>query len=83
MEHHLTFSSPEPGESPSDLAGKFIGLAMKIHTTPGAGLLESVYEQEITIELTKAGLSFAAHKSFPVLYAGADKSPHLKTTHPK
>ena len=39
-----------------DLAGKIIGLAMKIHSALGPGFLESVYHKALAHELQKAGI---------------------------
>jgi GxxExxY protein len=44
--------------------------AFKVHTALGAGLLESVYEGALTIELTKRGLVVERQKPIPVKYEG-------------
>jgi GxxExxY protein len=53
-----------------DLAGRVIGLAMKVHSTLGAGFLESVYQQALMHELTKAQIKFEAEKPLKVFYDG-------------
>jgi GxxExxY protein len=53
-----------------DLAGRIIGLAMKVHRTLGPGFLESVYENALCIELQRAGLVFERQKPLCVLYEG-------------
>ncbi|MGH7976641.1 MAG: GxxExxY protein [Limisphaerales bacterium] len=53
-----------------DLAGKVIGLAMKIHSTLGAGFLESVYQAALAYEFKKAGVQFESQKSINVYYGG-------------
>lgn len=44
--------------------------AFKIHTVLGPGLLESVYESALTIELTKHGLNVERQKTISVVYEG-------------
>ena len=53
-----------------DLAGKVIGLAMKIHSTLGAGFLESVYQVALAHELKKAEIHFESQKPINVYYDG-------------
>jgi GxxExxY protein len=53
-----------------DLAGKVIGLAMKIHSALGFGFLESVYHNALAHELTKAEIRFESQKSINVNYDG-------------
>jgi GxxExxY protein len=53
-----------------DLAGKVIGLAMKVHSTLGAGFLESVYQKALAHELREAGVRFESEKPLNVLYDG-------------
>lgn len=53
-----------------DLAGKVIGLAMKIHSSLGSGFLESVYHKALARELEKAGMRFETEKQLNVFYDG-------------
>jgi GxxExxY protein len=52
------------------LSEKVIGLALKVHTTLGPGLLESVYEKALSHELKKAGFSIEVQKPIAVIYDG-------------
>lgn len=53
-----------------DLAGKVIGLAMKIHSALGSGFLESVYHRALAHELEKAEIRFESGKPLNVFYDG-------------
>jgi GxxExxY protein len=44
--------------------------AFKVHTVLGPGLLESVYEAALSIELAKCGLAVERQKPIPVKYDG-------------
>ncbi len=44
--------------------------AFKVHTTLGPGLLESVYEAAMAVELRKQGLSVERQVAIPVVYEG-------------
>lgn len=44
--------------------------AFKVHTTLGPGLLESVYEAALAIELRKRGLHVETQVPIPVIYEG-------------
>lgn len=52
------------------LTEKIIGCAISIHKSLGPGLLESIYEKALCIELKHADLKFEKQKSLPVLYRG-------------
>ncbi|MBI2928150.1 MAG: GxxExxY protein [Verrucomicrobia bacterium] len=53
-----------------DLAGKVIGLAMKVHRTLGPGYLESVYRNALAYELTRNGFKVELEKPIQVFYEG-------------
>jgi GxxExxY protein len=53
-----------------DLAGKVIGLAMKIHSALGSWFLESVYHKALAHEFEKAGIQFESEKPLNVFYDG-------------
>lgn len=47
-----------------------IGCAIAVHRALGAGLLESVYEKALCIELKHEGIRYEVQKSLPVTYRG-------------
>jgi len=52
------------------LTEKIFGAAFKVQNTLGAGFLEKVYENALSIELRKCGLTVESQKTFPVQYEG-------------
>ena len=50
------------------LTEKIIGCAIEVHRQLGPGLLESIYEKALCIELSLAGLKFENQKSIVVKY---------------
>jgi GxxExxY protein len=55
-----------------------IGLAIEVHRHTGPGLLESVYEQCLCVELRQAGIAFARQIPIPVVYKGAQVGDGFK-----
>ena len=49
-----------------------LNCAMKVHTSLGPGLLESVYELCLTHELSKSGIRSARQTALPVTYDGME-----------
>jgi GxxExxY protein len=47
---------------------KIIGCAIEVHRYLGPGMLESAYEECLTYELKKNGLSFERQKPVPIIY---------------
>ena len=54
----------------SELTGKIIGCAMKVHTQLGSGFPEIIYQRCLAIELTKENLAFTKEYEMPVFYDG-------------
>jgi len=52
----------------SELTGKIIGCAMKVHSALGNGFQEVIYQRALEIEMTDAGLSFSREQEMPVYY---------------
>ncbi len=52
------------------LTEKIIGCAIEVHRVLGPGLLESVYEEALCIELSDAGLQFQRQVNVPAVYKG-------------
>jgi GxxExxY protein len=50
------------------LVGTVIGLAMKVHSRFGPGLLESAYRECLAYELRKSGYKVEVEKSLPLIY---------------
>jgi GxxExxY protein len=60
-----------------ELTEKILGAAFKVQNKLGAGFLEKVYENSLSIELRKCGLAVECQKAFPVLYEGAVVGDYL------
>lgn len=58
----------QDSEELSQLTGKVIGLAMKVHRTLGPGFLESVYQKALQYELLRAGLKAELEKPIQIRY---------------
>lgn len=54
----------------NDLTHTVIGICIKIHDKIGPGLFESVYEEVLCYELSKAGISFTRQEPINVYYDG-------------
>ncbi len=54
----------------NNLTHQIIGLAMRVHTRLGPGLLESAYERCLCHELDQAGLAYARQVELPLAYDG-------------
>jgi GxxExxY protein len=52
------------------ITGQIVDSAMKVHTSLGCGLLESVYETCLAHELVKRGLSVRKQVVMPIQYDG-------------
>jgi GxxExxY protein len=52
----------------SDLTGKILGCAMKVHSTLGSGFQEVIYQRSLAIEMEKQGLLFARELEMPIYY---------------
>jgi GxxExxY protein len=49
---------------------RVIGAAIEVHKRLGPGLLESVYEECLALELAHQGISFERQKPIPITYRG-------------
>jgi len=58
----------EPSSQLDDLARAVIGAAIEVHRTLGPGLLESVYENALAIELTLRGMPFKQQQPIALMY---------------
>ena len=54
----------------NSLTDAIIGAAITVHRELGPGLLESVYEKCLALELTESGLQIAFQKEIPLTYKG-------------
>ena len=61
---------PSQAAELEDLTYAVIGACIEVHQSIGPGLLESVYERCVAIELAHRGLSFERQKSVDLEYRG-------------
>lgn len=52
----------------SELTGKVIGCAMKVHSELGNGFQEVIYQRALEIEMADQGLSFSREHEMPIYY---------------
>lgn len=52
----------------NQITGQVLDAFIRIHTSLGPGLFESVYEEVSAYELSKSGLSVERQKAIPVVY---------------
>lgn len=52
----------------SELTGKIIGCAMKVHSALGNGFQEVIYQRALEIEMADAGLVFSREHEMPIYY---------------
>ena len=57
-------------EKIDELSGAIIGAAIEVHRHLGPGMLESVYEECLSYELTNQGLTTKRQQAVPVIYKG-------------
>ena len=56
----------------NEIGTAVLNCAMKVHTSLGPGLLESVYELCLTHELSRSGMRAARQTALPVTYDGIE-----------
>jgi len=56
----------------SELTGKIIGCAMKVHATLGNGFQEVVYQRSLAVEMERQSLGFARELEMSIYYEGVD-----------
>ena len=61
---------PIRATTPQQVSGAVITAAMRVHTEPGPGLLESTYTACLQHELGQAGFRTATQPGLPVAYPG-------------
>jgi len=54
----------------NEISGEIIGAAIEVHKELGPGLLESVYEEALVIEMGLRGLQVTRQQEVPVAYKG-------------
>jgi GxxExxY protein len=59
----------------SELTGKIIGCAMRVHSALGNGFQEVIYQRALEIEMADEGISFSREHEMPIYY----KQQHIGT----
>ena len=58
----------------NDQSGQIVNAAMNVHRELGPGLLESVYQACLVMELEKQGVKVQSEVAHPVMYCGREVS---------
>jgi|SRR5665213_479578 len=54
----------------SELTGRIIGCAMKVHAALGNGFQEVIYQRSLEIELRDEGIEYSREHDMPIYYKG-------------
>jgi len=54
----------------SDITGKVIGCAMRVHSALGNGFREAIYQRALEIEMEDEGITFSREHVMPIYYKG-------------
>lgn len=60
----------KPKKDIEEVASEIVDAALKVHKTLGPGLLESVFQQCLALELRKRGLEVETEIVLPIVYDG-------------
>jgi GxxExxY protein len=60
----------------NELTEAIIGCAIEVHRVLGPGLLESVYENALSIEMSERAIPFQRQRGYPLHYKGHLLSEH-------
>jgi GxxExxY protein len=52
----------------SDITGKVIGCAMRVHSALGNGFQEVIYQRALAIEMEESDISFSREHTMPIYY---------------
>jgi len=52
----------------SEITGKIIGCAMRVHAALGSGFQEVIYQRAMAIEMADAGLNFSREHDMPIFF---------------
>ena len=67
---HKIQAMTNPQYRHSELTGRIIGCAMKVHSTLGNGFQEVIYQRALAIEMADERISFSREHEMPVHYKG-------------
>ncbi len=62
----------------NELTGKIVDAAFQVHSSLGPGLLESVYEKCLIIELQEKKLRVATQVNLPIIYKNKNVDTNLR-----
>ena len=65
-------------ESINDITYKIIGCVYEVYNNLGPGLLESVYEDALAVELKLRGINFKRQASLPIIYKNTELNSPLR-----
>ncbi len=66
------------GAESAEVTEAVIAAAIEVHRELGPGMLESIYQNAMQMELAARGIAFEAQKPIPVLYKGQRLSNDLR-----